>query len=163
MLYVRPPSHWWQGGTRMRIVQLWMIVSVLCSAAVALATTNPDPSITPGALCTSRDPDFMDYDYPSHVARCKRHVNTNEKEAVAKAYGGIPKSQWKKYEFDHLIPLCAGGANTPDNLWPQPIDEAKDKDQIEDQVCQALKNGQMSQQQAVDEIWAWFEDRYHFN
>ena len=75
------------------------------------AATQPDPSFTPGVLCASSSPDFQGYDYPEKIARCSRNIILQEKLDVAKEYGNIPQSNWGNYEFDHLIPLCAGGAN----------------------------------------------------
>jgi hypothetical protein len=41
--------------------------------------------------------------------------------------------------MDHLIPLGIGGADTDNNLWPQPKEEAELKDKLEwrmrDMVC----------------------------
>lgn len=102
-------------------------VLVSSTASFATAVDAPDPDTTPGKTCTSRDADFSEYKYSAHVAICTRNVSTAEKQKVADAYGGIPKSSWKKYEFDHLIPLCAGGANSIENIWPQPIAQAKKK------------------------------------
>jgi hypothetical protein len=124
---------------------------------VHAVSTPPNATLTPGALCTARDPNFDKYDYPEQVARCKRNVNTAEKQKVADEYGHLPKSQWSNYEFDHLVPLCAGGSNDITNLWPQPLDQAKVKDQIEDEVCKGMRNGTMSQAQAVARIHGWFK------
>lgn len=115
----------------------------------------PDPELTPGLLCTSKDPDFDGYRYPSHVAHCKRNVSSAEKDKVAKQYGGILRSDYSKYEFDHLIPLSAGGGNDVRNLWPQPLSEAYEKDKVENEVYNGLKKGTMTQAQAVAKIHAW--------
>ena len=118
--------------------------------------TKPNPQLTPGVLCTANDPDFKGYDYPSKIPRCNRKISNLEKTEVAKNYGNIPASQWLNYEFDHFMPLCAGGANSIQNLWPQPIAEAKQKDVIEVQVCTALKAGTLTQDQALQKIQDWF-------
>ncbi len=121
------------------------------------AMSTPDSKLTPGVLCTPSDLDFKGYDYPSKVARCNRNISQVEKTEVARNYGNIPPLEWAKYEFDHYMPLCAGGSNSRENLWPQPIAEAKLKDVIEVQVCTALKSGTMTQDQALQKIRAWFE------
>ncbi|MBC7457392.1 MAG: hypothetical protein H7235_03880 [Bdellovibrionaceae bacterium] len=123
------------------------------------AVLAPDPKLTKGVLCTPQDPDFKGFDYPSKVARCNRNILDSEKAAVAKAYGNIPQADWPKYEFDHYLPLCAGGSNNIQNLWPQPIAEAKQKDVIEVQVCSALKAGTMTQTVALQKINDWFKQR----
>jgi len=114
----------------------------------------PLMSVTPGKLCTDKDLDFDGFRYPSHVAYCRRHITGRMKNTVAMAYG-IPKSDYSKYEFDHYIPLAAGGANDLANLWPQPIEDAKEKDVIEDHVYHGLKSGTMSQAEAVTAIRSW--------
>jgi hypothetical protein len=114
----------------------------------------PDPVHTPGFLCSPTDPNFVGYRYPGNIAYCQRNIPAFEKDQVAQWYG-IPKSDYSKYEFDHFIPLSAGGSDDIRNLWPQPLAEAHDKDRVEDQVYNGLKSGTMTQQQAVDLIHAW--------
>jgi hypothetical protein len=78
----------------------------------------------------------------------------SEKDQVAQRYG-IPKSDYYKYEFDHFIPLNAGGSDDPGNLWPQPLAEAHEKDKVELEVYNGLNNGTLTQAQAVAKIRAW--------
>ncbi|MBC7458791.1 MAG: hypothetical protein H7235_10960 [Bdellovibrionaceae bacterium] len=136
-----------------------VVVSLLSlfSFQFAYSATLPDLNLTPGVLCSAADPDFKGYDYPSQVARCNRNIAVAEKLEVAKNYGNIAQSEWANYEFDHFLPLCAGGSNDIHNLWPQPIDEAREKDIIEVQVCTALKAGTMTQPQAIQKIHDWFQ------
>lgn len=133
------------------------LVIALQFSAQSVFADRPDPDLTPGKLCTEDDPNFEKYDYPEHIARCDRAVSTSEKEKVAEAYGGIDKSDWHDYEFDHLIPLCAGGSDDIENIWPQPSAEAKQKDKIEDAVCRAMANGTMTQAQAIKKNMAFFK------
>src|ERR1043166_4259418 len=39
------------------------------------------------------------------------------------------------YEHDHIVPLCLGGADSEANLQWQPLDEARQKDQLERFAC----------------------------
>ncbi len=141
-------------------VTLW--VSVMLVAGLAISGhgkskySSPDPDLTPGEVCTDDDPNFEEYHYDEQVAVCKRAVGKAEKEKIAEEYGDIPESEWSKYEFDHLIPLCAGGSNDIENLWPQPNKEAKEKDKVEDEVCRGMTDGTMTQKQAVAKIQAFF-------
>ncbi len=123
----------------------------------AMAMTTPNADVTPGLLCTADDPNFMGFYYAEKIARCKRNVGTAEKTQIAAEYGDIPKSEWHNYEFDHLLPLCAGGSDDIKNLWPQPIDEAHLKDRIEDEVCLGMSAGTMTQAVAVQKIKDWFD------
>jgi hypothetical protein len=128
---------------------LMLLLSGLSAFAV-----QPDSSKTPGKLCTTSDPDFMGLYYKEGVPRCKRNVPTSEKQQIGASYS-ISESSWPNYEFDHLIPLCAGGADSPENVWPQPLNEAHVKDVLENQVCLELQAGTMTQNQAVQKIKDW--------
>ncbi len=132
------------------------IVAFLLYAQTSAAITKPNPQMTPGQVCKPSDADFAGFAFPENIARCKRNISTSEKQQVASEYGGIPQTTWGGYEFDHLIPLCAGGSNDISNLWPQPIAEAHLKDRIEDQVCAAMAAGSMTQAQAIQKIRTWF-------
>lgn len=137
-----------------KLVVLFFLLPILAQAFVA-----PDPTKTPGAVCQPSDPDFKGYDYPEHVVRCNRDILQNEKLQVAKNYGNIPQSSWAEYEFDHMIPLCAGGANSISNLWPQPIAEAHQKDVLENDICLAMKAGTLKQADAIRKVRDWFQTR----
>lgn len=121
-------------------------------------TALPDPDLTPGHVCTPQDPDFDKFDYTEKIARCRRHFTIGDKQKVADSYGGIPREEWKKYEFDHMIPLCAGGSNDLRNVWPEPIEQADRKDILENQICLALRAGTMSQAEALQKVYDWFND-----
>lgn len=109
-----------------------------------------------GALCTAKDPNFDGFRYPSHVAHCARNVTSTLKAQVAKRYG-IPFSDYHLYEFDHYIPLNAGGANSIDNIWPEIHSEAVKKDVLELQIYNDLVAGRINQPEAVDEVNSWMK------
>ena len=77
-----------------------------------------------------------------------------EKDHIAALYQ-IPKSDYAKYEFDHFIPLSAGGSDDLRNIWPQPLDEAHEKDKVEDEVYRGMLSGAMTQEEAIAKIRAW--------
>jgi hypothetical protein len=114
----------------------------------------PDPSKTPGVLCTGTDPNFDGYVYPAHIAHCARNVSTAEKDQIGAAYGIAP-ADFSNFEFDHYIPLSIGGSDDPGNLWPQPLAEAQQKDVVEDDAYHQLSTGQITQAQAIAMIKAW--------
>lgn len=118
----------------------------------------PDPVLTPSKICSESDLDFDGFRY-SHgtdkgVAYCRRHVTMKMKMTVAEAYG-IAKTDFSNYEFDHYIPLAAGGANDISNIWPQPLSDATSKDVIETRIYNGLKTGKITQEEAVALIRAW--------
>jgi hypothetical protein len=49
----------------------------------------------------------------------------------------VPSTCRKAYQIDDRVPLCLGGRQSLDNLWPQPWGEARVKDKIEAQACRA--------------------------
>ena len=123
----------------------------------SVSVHSPNFKNTPGLPCSTADKDFSGLDYPEQIARCNRNILDSEKAAVSAIYGNIPKSDWPQYEFDHLLPICAGGSNNSDNLWPQPIAEAKKKDVLEVDICLAMKAGALKQSDAVQKIYDWFK------
>ena len=140
----------------MKRASVSFVVLALSISNQVMAFSSPDPVKTPGVLCSTNDPNFQSFDYPEHIARCARNVGTNEKKQIAAEYGNIPKTDWPNYEFDHLIPLCAGGSDNVKNLWPQPLAEAHQKDVLENSICLGMKAGTMTQAQAVQKVHDWF-------
>ncbi len=108
----------------------------------------------PGKLCQASDPSFDGFRYSEHIAHCQRQVPPELKDAVARKYG-VPVSDFHLYEFDHFIPLNAGGANDIENLWPEILDEAHQKDQLELEIFNGLSSGTLKQAAAIAEIRAW--------
>jgi hypothetical protein len=51
---------------------------------------------------------------------------------------GVPFADHRQYELDHRVPRCLGGSDTDDNLWPQPIAEARIKDTLEAEACRRV-------------------------
>lgn len=78
-----------------------------------------------------------------------RAVTQKMKVESCKAYGVSTKCPGKDWELDHLISRELAGADDIKNLWPQPINEARKKDRLENvlhkEVCSEklpLKNAQ---------------------
>jgi hypothetical protein len=131
---------------RARAVSLVVVACALLGAsatsAFAAAAPNPtltpgvtDPGVTQGTIATT----ICTRGYTSMV----RNVSTQTKRAVYVEYG-IASAQQRGYVIDHLIPLEVGGANDIKNLWPQPITDAKSKDELENQMHTAVCAGRIS-------------------
>lgn len=140
------------------VAQSW-ITLFLAGFAIPTLGTYPGVQLTPGVLCTETDPDFHELRYPSRIAHCERNVVSAVKRDVAKAYD-VPESEWRNYEFDHLIPLCVGGSNDIGNLWPEPLEEALKKDRLENQICSSLRSGEMNQDEALDAVHTWIQTHH---
>jgi hypothetical protein len=59
------------------------------------------------------------------------------------------------YELDHIVPLCLCGSNDLSNLQLQPWPEARRKDDLEWELCQAVDAGRLTREEAVRRIRAW--------
>lgn len=52
---------------------------------------------------------------------------------------GAQRGPCHGYVVDHVIPLCAGGGDTPANMQWQPVEESRIKDQEERRQCSLLR------------------------
>lgn len=52
---------------------------------------------------------------------------------------GQPRGKCPGWVVDHIVPLCAGGADHPDNMQWQTTADAKTKDRDERKQCRVLK------------------------
>jgi hypothetical protein len=114
---------------------------------------TPNLEHTPGKLCTTNDK----VRYPEKINYCERNVDVYMKEDVIRIYDQelgfrIKTMSRGEFKIDHLIPLCAGGANDELNLWPQHRSVYKITDPIEPLVCQKMAEGKLSQKDAVEMI-----------
>ncbi len=53
------------------------------------------------------------------------------------------------FKIDHLIPLCIGGSNETENLWPQHKSIFVHTDIIEQRLCDLMIAGKMLQAEAI--------------
>lgn len=114
---------------------------------------GPNPVLTPGALCQGG----RTFRYPERIPYCDRKVDKKTKDDVIKEYDeelgysvrSMPRGEFK---IDHFIPLCAGGSNTPDNLWPQHQSVYAYTDALEPLICEKMAQGRLRQAEAVQLI-----------
>jgi len=109
---------------------------------------KPDEQITKGHLCSPKDPDLEGYRYSEHIAVCKRVVSTSVKNRIYLKYN-VALVNKKYYTIDHFIPLAIGGSNDEDNLWPEPRAVKRTRPNLEMDIYEAMKRGQMSQREAI--------------
>ena len=140
------------------VLPMFLSLSVFACGQNLSTLSSESPSVLLelpiGKLCTATDPNFDGYRYSEHIAHCQRNVPRDLKEAVAKRYA-VKLSDFHLYEFDHYIPLNAGGANDIDNLWPQPLNQAHQKDDLELKIFEGLSVGTLTQAGAIAKIKAW--------
>lgn len=113
---------------------------------------GPLENLTPGSLCTHPD----SYRYPEQIPYCKRDVDSRTKAEIFDDYRKAgyrlnPRNRGD-YKIDHLIPLCAGGSNSDDNLWPQHETVYTQTDPLEGLGCEKLKEGKIKQAKLVELI-----------
>lgn len=115
----------------------------LALAGAAQAQSLPFPAFTPGAVYYTDKMQACAFD--RSTPRLSGEAYRETARYVFELYG-IPYSEHSRYELDHLIPRCLGGADTVANLWPQPLLEAIIKDHLwEDTICKAVcHDGSMS-------------------
>ena len=111
---------------------------------------GPDPILTPGELCSTGNIRR----YPEGIRYCPRDVQSDEKRNIIDTYdkargfqvGQMPRGQFK---IDHYIPLCAGGSNERDNLWPQHESIYNVTDPLEAAICEKMSQGKLKQADAI--------------
>jgi hypothetical protein len=133
----------------MKILLSLLVLQVSLAFAAESFPTGPHPELTPGELCTRPDT----YRYPERIAYCERDVSSETKDDVFLSYRRIgytmPSDRRSSYKIDHYIPLCAGGSNGVDNLWPQHLTIGRQTDFIEDLGCQMLAKGKITQAELI--------------
>ena len=114
---------------------------------------TPDNSMTPGSKCGKPDT----YRYGEKVPYCERNVKSSRKAAIFVRYDeelgfGTTSMQRMQFKIDHHIPLCMGGSNEDDNLWPQHSTIYELTDPAEGFLCERMSQGSLRQAQAIQII-----------
>lgn len=118
----------------------------------------PDDDLTPGSLCTHPD----EYRYPEQIPYCKRRVSSRRKWDIIEMYEAergyhIKSTGRHLFKIDHLVPLCFGGSNDTNNLWPQHESVYRQTDSLEQKLCEKLQQGRIKQKVAI----AWLLEAKH--
>lgn len=123
---------------------------VSLNAAALDYPKGPDAKLTPGSLCDHP----TEYRYPERIAYCERDVDSHTKKEIFQIYREelgytLDLRRREDYKIDHLIPLCAGGSNHDNNLWPQHVSVFTITDPLESTGCEKLKDGRITQMNLV--------------
>ncbi len=130
------------------------IVSLAISFASVLGSypIHPDQHLTPGSLCTTP----TEFRYNERIPYCERSVSSSLKADIIEVYEDeydfTVGHRRSSYKIDHYIPLCMGGSNEIDNLWPQEKNVYKITDPLESKLCNKIAANKITQAQAVDMI-----------
>lgn len=114
---------------------------------------GPEDSMTPGELCGNG----AVRRYPEQINYCERDVDPELKRQIIKEYDeqfgySIRRMDRRNFKIDHLIPLCAGGANSIHNLWPQHMSVYEITDPLESIGCEKLSEGLIKQKELINLI-----------
>jgi hypothetical protein len=134
------------------MIKLFLSVFLLTLPIISFAyPKRPNFKISPGKICTTKDPDFSTFRYDEQIPYCQRHVEWETKAEVLREYG-VPLKNRKQYIIDHIIPLSIGGSNSIKNLWPEHLNVKRELGSIEDDVFLAVRDGLITQEEAIIRI-----------
>jgi len=111
---------------------------------------SPNHEMTPGAFCDHPST----YRYSEQIAYCQRNVEPAKKQTIIHDYDErlgyrIATMDRRSFKIDHLIPLCMGGGNQTENLWPQHRTLYEVTDPLEEGLCRLMARGVLKQIDAV--------------
>ncbi|MEK7355702.1 MAG: HNH endonuclease signature motif containing protein [Bdellovibrionota bacterium] len=114
---------------------------------------GPDTGLTPGSLCSHPS----EHRYPERIPYCQRNVESQLKREIFREYDsklGYNTRAMDRQDFkiDHYIPLCMGGSNERDNLWPQHVSVYTLTDPMEGLACEKMAEGKLDQAHAIELI-----------
>jgi hypothetical protein len=123
------------------VVALFAIVAALPAFAED-ALIRPDDALTPGVVASTDPNDVCGVIDGLSYSKRHRHTPQGLKEEVYAAYQVHREDrEGRNFEIDHRVPLCLGGADVRENLWPQEGWQSPsyhDKDWLEETVCRMV-------------------------
>lgn len=147
-------------------VLLWLVLPVaVCVWAVAhgqgipyfpatatpASPTRPD---VPGTVLTDDLSKICRRGYSASV-RPPESVTETERHVIDKLRTGASRFP-QGWQLDHLVPICLGGdPKSRNNLWVQPIGEARAKDREEVRICREVCAGQVDIHDAQKYFMSW--------
>jgi hypothetical protein len=128
----------------MKTKTLILLAAFIACRALAGDPLLPDPKLTPGDVLTNVTVEQLcTRGYANVLNGGARNVPQSEKRSVFVEYFGSVPTNTKDFEIDHLCPVCLGGKNDTNNLWPESglteIWNYHVKDRLEDHLYSSLK------------------------
>lgn len=148
---------------------LLFMSAIFVACALAIKPYYPSPTLTPGLSVPGLT--AADVCAPGYARAARKSADAGIrrlKPVVAQAYGVRP-SDWKRYEFDHFVPITLGGhPDSEKNLWPQPHRNvagvgawgSEAKDRLEDRLHLEVCSGKISLKAAQEEIASDWTEAY---
>jgi hypothetical protein len=133
------------------ILSLIIAFSSVTFAADKYQPRVPDQKLTPGDLCSTKNPDFDRHRYKEKIPYCERNVTTAQKSKIYEMYN-VPESKWQNYTIDHFIPLSIGGSNAVGNLWPEHRKIKELRQDLEVEIFYQVERGEITQKEAIEII-----------
>jgi hypothetical protein len=139
-----------------RLAAALLLLALAFPAVAQTAREVPDPILTPGLIETSDQSEVCGVVDGLTYSKRHRATTSGMKAEVFRRYGmSVPHANRGEWEIDHLVPLCAGGQDALENLWPQyregqwgfPV-----KDKLEAEACREVCHGHVPLATAQ----AWF-------
>ena len=120
----------------------------------------PDPKVTPGVVRSMTLKELCGTKW----GKDERAVTVKMKKEVCEFYGAMNCPKRNVWEVDHLISRELGGKDAADNLWPQPIKQARLKDRLENRLHREVCSGATPLRAAQEAIrtnwWAAYKARF---
>ncbi len=138
---------------KLSIVSLITTINFVSASISDWFPITPNEKITPGDVCDVAN----SFRYPERIKYCEREVSRERKAAIFLTYDrelGFHTREMNRADFkiDHYIPLCMGGSNDDENLWPQHKTIYQQTDPLEPVLCELMASGQMLQAKAISII-----------
>ena len=135
--------------------------TVTAGAGESGSSEFPNARLTPGAIASSDTDTICRSGYATSVRPTGLLWRRLKDEAYARY--GLARGQRSSisangirvpsYEVDHLVPLELGGDPTSlHNIWPEPLESAKRKDVVENELHELVCSGRMALAQAQGSI-----------
>jgi hypothetical protein len=125
----------------------------------------PNKELTPGAIRTTNKIEICGVSGRRSTAnlRLYNHDKGAFDARASSIFSQYHLERTPTYTLDHLIPLGIGGADRPENIWPQPKVQALLKDKLEfwlrDQICNHDGPIEILQQEIAAD---WYKAYQHY-